>query len=85
MAISETDTQARYEQAVTQVLRTGASLNSPRANLLPEAEWQRHFGAYTERLAEVRRLGDELRLTRPPLQPRLSDADIAEVMELFAE
>jgi hypothetical protein len=79
------DRAAQYDRLVALALRMGNWLQSPRAQLLPDAEWNVLFARYQEYLAEIRRLGAELRpvsLRRP--EPLAGDALVDEVMELFA-
>lgn len=80
------DLRARYDRLVTLVLRMGTWLNSPQAALLAPDAWEAHFARYQERLADVRRLGDELRPTslRSRTERLAGDALVDEVMELFA-
>jgi hypothetical protein len=80
------DLHTRYEMLTALVMRMGAWLNGPRAQLLPVDAWEEAFSRYQEQLADLRRLGDELRPTtlRPREEPLSGDALVSEVLELFA-
>jgi len=84
--LDEEDLRGRYERLVSLVLRVGCWLNGPQARLLSPEEWESHFVLYQERLAELRRLGDELRPVslRERSEPLSGDALVTEVLELFA-
>jgi hypothetical protein len=80
------DLRARYERLVSQVLRMGAWLTTPQAQLMPEEQWEELFARYQEQLEGLRRLGDELRPVslRDRNEPLTGDALTCEVIELFA-
>ena len=80
--MTEPTTRERYDALLTRVLRLGGYLGSPRARMLAEPEWERLFSEYQEMLAELRRLGDELR-PAPFRSVPVADSTVSEVLTLF--
>lgn len=76
--------QEHYDQLLAKVLRVGSWLTGPQAMCLAPEEWERQFNAYQEDLAEVIRLGDEMRPTSLRERPVACSAFIGEVSELFS-
>jgi len=79
------DDRQRYERLTARMLQSTAALASPQPGL-PIEEWEEHFLAHQQALAELKRLGDRLRpvILRERGEPLSEDALIGEVMELFA-
>ena len=58
---SGADLQVQYDQLTALVLRMGAWLTGPKAQLLPRAAWEEQYARYGEQLEKLRDLGDRLR------------------------
>ncbi len=80
------DARAQYDQLLALVLRMGAWLTGPKAQMLPRAAWEEQFSRYQEHLERLRQLGDRLRpiSLRERREPMAGDALVSEVLELFA-
>jgi hypothetical protein len=83
---SGADLQTQYDQLTALVLRMGAWLTGPKAQLLPRAAWEEQYARYGEQLEKLRELGDRLRPVslRDRFEPMAGDALVSEVLELFA-
>jgi hypothetical protein len=80
------DLPSRYEQLAALVLRMGAWISGPQAQLLPEEQWEAQFSRYQELVEQLRELGDRLRpvCMRGRDEPLVGDALVQDVRELFA-
>jgi hypothetical protein len=79
------DLQARHRRLTTLVLRMGDYLTGPAGLALPAADWQWQFSRYQDHLADLRRLGDQLRPVSLRERPLTTDTLAEEVRALFAE
>lgn len=78
--------QEQYEALRSRTERMSGWLSGPLGDALSEAEWNERFARYQQSLAQLRRLGDQLRpITLRDRQETLSGSDLSgEIMELFA-
>lgn len=78
--------QAEYDRLTALVLRLGAWLTGPKAQLLPRAVWEEQYARYGQQLERLRELGDQLRpVSLRERVPPSGDTLISEVIALFAE
>lgn len=78
--------QAEYDRLTGLVLRLGAWLTGPKAQLLPRVAWEEQYALYGEQLERLRELGDQLRpVSLRERVPPTGDTLIGEVLALFAE
>lgn len=85
-AIDESERRLRYGRLLAECRRLGAWLMGPEGQSLSGWDWEARYSRHREMMAELHRLGDELRPVslRERFEPLSGEELVSEVTELFA-